>query len=146
MIGSVEFAPGETDVDTELEATMHQSTQDLALKIEAPGTQVRAVEDWNGISIGYVQLPAGTDLGPMLQGLPDDACPVEHWGYVVAGQITVKSTEGETEELKAGDVYFLPPGHTAVTTDGVTFIEFTPHAKFKAVLSHLMQKAGASAG
>jgi hypothetical protein len=50
--------------------------------MEAPGTQWRVVKGLEGMAAEYVQLPAGADFTPMLEGLPDDMCQCPHWGYV----------------------------------------------------------------
>ena len=59
--------------------------------------------DWGGLRSMIVSLPAGTDLAPLLQGLPNDLCPCPHWGYVLKGRIRVTYADGE-EILKAGDL------------------------------------------
>ena len=73
----------------------------------------------------YVELPKGTDLGPLLKGLPDDHCPAPHWGYVLKGQLTVSYLKGEDDVLRAGDVFYLPPGHTGVVQEDFAFIELS---------------------
>jgi len=30
-----------------------------------------------------ISLPAGTDLAPLMKGLPDDLCSCPHWDYVI---------------------------------------------------------------
>ena len=36
-----------------------------------------------------ISVPAGTDFGPLLKGLPNDRCPCPHWGYVLKGRLRV---------------------------------------------------------
>jgi len=38
-------------------------------------------------------------------------CMVEHVGMVVSGRATAAMEGGKVIELKAGDVFFIPPGH-----------------------------------
>jgi hypothetical protein len=58
-------------------------------------------------------MPAGTDDRPLFEGLSDDRCPAApHWGYAIKGQIRVIYAHRE-EVLRAGDLYYLPSGHTA---------------------------------
>jgi CspA family cold shock protein len=68
----------------------------------------------------YVELGPGADLRPLLKGLPDDHCQVPHWGYVLKGSMTIAYADGQEETLRAGDLWYLPPGHTARTDEGVT--------------------------
>lgn len=47
------------------------------------------------------------------------------WGYVVRGQIEFRLASGE-ETYRAGDAYYVPPGHTPVHYAGTEIVEFTP--------------------
>jgi quercetin dioxygenase-like cupin family protein len=38
-------------------------------------------------------------------------CQVEHVGMVVAGRATAAMADGSVIEMKAGDVFYIPPGH-----------------------------------
>jgi quercetin dioxygenase-like cupin family protein len=38
-------------------------------------------------------------------------CQVEHVGIVVAGRATAAMSDGRVIEMKAGDVFYIPPGH-----------------------------------
>ena len=92
--------------------------------------------DWGDLRAMVISLPAGTDLAPLLQGLPGDLCPCPHWGYVVKGRIRVRYAEGE-ETLRAGDLFYLPPGHTPLVEEDAEFVEFSRPAEFQPVLDHL---------
>ncbi len=121
---------------------MREAKENLPMKLEAPGTALRASGGWGGMSTAYVELPAGTDLGPLLKGLPDDRCPTPHWGYVVKGQMTVSYLEGEDDVLRAGDVFYIPPGHTGVVQEDFAFIEFSPEKEFQVSLDNILKQAG----
>ena len=99
--------------------------------------------DWGGLRAMVISLPAGTDLAPLLQGLPNDLCPCPHWGYVVKGRIRVRYAEGE-ETLQAGDLFYLPPGHTPLVEEDVEFVEFSPPAEHDAVLDVVKANAAAA--
>jgi hypothetical protein len=94
-------------------------------------------EDWGGQLVRHLRLPAGTDFTPLLKGLPGDACPCPHWGYVLAGSIRLRFADGTEEVNRAGDVYYWPAGHTGWTDEGVTFIEFSPAVELRPVLEHI---------
>jgi quercetin dioxygenase-like cupin family protein len=39
------------------------------------------------------------------------SCQVEHVGMVVSGRATAAMDDGRLIEMKAGDVFYVPPGH-----------------------------------
>ena len=53
------------------------------------------------------RLSAGVDVDatPLLKGLPGDACPCPHWGYVLKGRLTYRFADHE-EVFKAGDALY----------------------------------------
>jgi hypothetical protein len=65
------------------------------------------------------------DITPLLKGLPNDRCQCPHWGYVLKGQIRYTYDDHE-EVYSAGEVYYAPPGHTAVLEVGCEYIELSP--------------------
>jgi hypothetical protein len=89
----------------------------------AQGALVTRYVEFGDMAIRHATLPAGTDMGPVLQGLPGGRCPSPHWGIVLAGSITITHADGRSETAEAGQVYHWPAGHTGVTEGGVTFIE-----------------------
>jgi quercetin dioxygenase-like cupin family protein len=61
-----------------------------------------------------------------------ELCPCPHWGYVLKGRLQIQYADGE-ETLRAGDVYYLPPGHTGVAEEDTEFLEISPpgqHQRF----------------
>jgi len=39
------------------------------------------------------------------------SCHVEHVGLVLAGRATAAMDNGEVIEMRAGDIFYIPPGH-----------------------------------
>jgi mannose-6-phosphate isomerase-like protein (cupin superfamily) len=39
------------------------------------------------------------------------SCQIEHVGMVVSGRATAAMDDGRVIEMKAGDVFYVPPGH-----------------------------------
>ena len=113
--------------------------EDVPVVIEDNGVEVR-VRDEDGLSVGFVRLPAGADLRPATKGLPDDLCPCPHWGYVIKGQLRVIYADRE-EVIRAGDLYYLPPGHTAVVEEDYEAVEFSPPAGHEQVLDVVKRNA-----
>ena len=106
---------------------------------ELAGPAVRAA-DWGDLRSIAISLPAGTDLSPLLQGLPDDLCSCPHWGYVIKGRMRVSSRDGD-EVLRAGDLYYLPPGHTGIVEEDFEAIEFSPPASHEQVMDVVKRNA-----
>lgn len=38
-------------------------------------------------------------------------CAVEHVGLVISGRATAAMSDGQIIEMRAGDVFYIPPGH-----------------------------------
>ncbi len=121
---------------------MHEVKEKLPVLLEAPDTAIRALSGMGGMALACLELPAGTDLGPLLEGLPDDRCPCPHWGYVLEGKLTVSYRDGGDEKLEAGQVFYLPPGHTATVQEDAAIIELSPEKEYGEVISHVLAKAG----
>jgi len=123
---------------------MRATEKDIALELQL-GEIVTRGEDWGGQLVRHLSLPAGTDFTPLFKGLPGDLCQCPHWGYILSGSITLRYTDGSVEVNQAGDLYYWPAGHTGWTTDGVTFVEFSPATELQPVLEHVgAQLAGSS--
>jgi hypothetical protein len=61
----------------------------------------------------------------LFAGLPGDQCQCEHMGYVINGRVGFRSDGGE-ELFRAGDAYYVGPGHTPVLYVGTEVVEFSP--------------------
>ena len=106
---------------------------------ELLGAAVRG-SDWGDLRSALVALPAGTDATPLFKGLPDDRCPAPHWGYVIKGQVRVIYADHQ-EVLRAGDLYYLPSGHTAIVEEDYEAVEFSPPAAHEQVLDVIKRNA-----
>jgi len=98
--------------------------EEAPIMVDEPVIEGRYVEldDW---TVAFERFPIGSDPSPLFRGLPDDRCQCPHWGYVLSGQLTVTYSDS-TETLRAGDAYYLRPGHLTVLTDGTEVVEFSP--------------------
>lgn len=96
-----------------------------------------------GMACTYAEINAGTDLAPALQGLPDDACPCPHWGYLLKGAIRIRYTDGREEILRPGELFYLPSGHVPVFEEDSAFVEFSPREDYDKVLAHVARGAPA---
>jgi hypothetical protein len=119
---------------------MHQLKQDLPVTMEAPGTKMHNASGWGGMVVGYIELPAGTDFTPLLEGLPNDKCQCPHWGYVTKGAIHLRYADGAEEVTAAGEVFYRPAGHTAWVEEDTALIDFSPEKEHKEVTDHVARK------
>ncbi|MEU6179702.1 hypothetical protein [Streptomyces coeruleorubidus] len=114
---------------------------DVPVALEGDGVELRLMPIGGGMSVGYIGLPQGTDMGPALKGLPDDACQVPHWGYLLKGRIRMRTASGEAE-YEAGQAYYWGPGHVPVALEDSEFVGFSPSGDFQRVIEHVVAQAG----
>ena len=114
--------------------------EDIPVTMEAPGTTMRGLPGLGGMTVAFNEIPAGTDFSPMLQRLKNNSCHCPHWGYVVGGSLLVKYDDGTEETLNEGDVFYLPPGHTAIVQQDLKFLDFSPEKELDEVMTHIAKK------
>ena len=119
---------------------MKINKEELPVTMEAPGTTMKNLKGYGGMTVSFNELPAGTDFTPLLQGLDHDSCHCPHWGYVIEGAMLVKYDDGSEEVLRAGDVFYLPSGHTAIVQEALKLVEFNPTKEFNEVMEHVGRK------
>ncbi len=125
---------------------MRVHKDDIPVKMTVPGATARQQCDFGDttsygtISGEHYALKAGTDFGPLLKGLEDDLCQCPHWGYVMEGEAEVTYTNGETEIVSGGDLYYWPPGHTVRITQDAEMVMFSPQAEHGVVMDHIIQQ------
>ena len=120
--------------------------EDLPITMQAPGTIMRGLAGYGGMTVAFNELPAGTDFTPLLQGLKNDSCLCPHWSYVVDGAIRIRYDDGTEEVLRAGDVFYLPPGHTAIVEKDLKFLDFSPEKERNEVMEHINRKLAETDG
>jgi hypothetical protein len=118
---------------------MHSALTDLPLELEVGAIETRGTE-WGGLLVRHLDLPPGTNFTPLFRGLPGDLCQCPHWGYLLAGSITLRYSDGTEETTRAGETFYWPGGHTGWSDEGVIFIELSPAAQLAPVLDHLARQ------
>ena len=88
----------------------------------------------------YFSLATGTDIAPLLEGLPGDGCQAPHWGYVLAGALVVTYARQEEERCRAGELFYWPPGHSVRVEQDAELVLFSPQAEHTAVIDHMGRK------
>jgi hypothetical protein len=125
---------------------MRIAKRDIPVRIDVPGAVARQKRDFGDatgfgmISGEYFSLGAGTDISPLLQGLPGDLCHAPHWGYVQEGELTVTYADGTNESLAGGDLFYWPPGHTVRVGTDAEVILFSPQREHGEVIDHMLKK------
>jgi ketosteroid isomerase-like protein len=86
-------------------------------------------------------IPAGFDSAPYYRGLPDGMCPCEHWCYLVRGKLRYRFVDGESIEVKAGDVFRVRGGHLADVLEDAELIELTQAEDYRRKAESVKQAA-----
>jgi hypothetical protein len=94
------------------------------------------MSDVGDMTVSFVRLAAGTDLGPALVGLEQDLCPCPHWGYMLEGQLLMRGVEGDTT-YEAGQAFYWAPGHAPRALTDCAYVDFSPKEPFARVIRHI---------
>ena len=105
------------------------SIADLPKTVDVDELTIREA-DWGEIHVSLIACHQTLDISSVLKGLPDDRCQCPHWGMILKGRKVVKYKDRE-EVLRAGDAYYMEPGHTTVTDAGTEWLEFSPAVELK---------------
>ncbi len=119
---------------------MKLKIEDIPVIMEGPGTVMRRQTGWGNFDLGYIELPKGADFTPLLKGLSNDSCCCPHWGYILKGDFRILYGDGNEELLTEGDLFYLPPGHTAIVEEDLKCIMFSPDEMHGEVLDHALKK------
>jgi hypothetical protein len=120
---------------------MNGALDDLPLELQA-GDLVTRYTEWGDMAVRFARVPAGTDMGPVLAGLPGDRCPSPHWGIVLSGAVRVTAADGTETVTRAGEAYWWPAGHTAVMDEETSFLEIGPVEPMRRFSEHAKAKLG----
>lgn len=105
---------------------------------------INHLNGWGGMTVAVNEMPAGTDLAPVLEGLKNNSCQVPHWGYIVKGSLKLKYDDGQELVLKAGDLFYMAPGHTASVLEDLKLLDFSPEEQMKGLIRHVETKIAGS--
>ena len=97
-----------------------------------PPGAVGLMVDLDGMTVGRYTYEPGwrwvDSVGPIVG---TERCHVDHYGYVLSGQLRVVHADGTQTIVGPGDVYHVSPDHQGVVHGDEPFetIEFLPHAR-----------------
>ena len=111
---------------------MRASKADMETSIEEGGIVIQEAV-WGDIHVSFETFGEAFDVTPLHKGCPDDRCQCPHWGYLLRGQMRINYPDHE-EVIRAGDAYYLPPGHHAFYEAGTEAVEFSPNEAFKEMM------------
>jgi len=103
----------------------HTSKETASDRITLEEFDVRLEHLDGGYTVCFESHTADADLANLFRGLPDDRAQLPRWGYVIAGKVGFRFSDRE-ETYRAGDAYYIPPGHTPVHYAGAEIVEFSP--------------------
>ncbi|MEU7134087.1 hypothetical protein [Streptomyces sp. NPDC046261] len=115
--------------------------EDTPVALEGEGVEARLKEIGGGMSVMYMRTAKGTDLAPVLKGLPYDLCQCPHWGFLTKGRIKLRTRQGE-ETYEAGQAFYWAPGHAPEALEDSEFMEFSPTKELDQVIAHAKAQLG----
>jgi hypothetical protein len=89
------------------------------------GLAVERRAELEDITVGIVSIRETHSLKDALAGLPGGICQCPHWGYVFSGAVTCDYGDRE-ETYRAGDAFYMTPGHVPTAEAGSEFVLFSP--------------------
>ena len=111
------------------------TADDVPVAIKGEGVDVRMTEVGE-MTVSFIRLGAGTDLGPALVGLEGDLCPCPHWGYMLEGRLRMRTADGD-HLYSAGQAFYWAPGHAPVAETDCAYVDFSPTEQFAPVIEHI---------
>jgi uncharacterized cupin superfamily protein len=124
------------------ETTMPAFSRDTAPNVQDFGPSEDRGGELDHYTAEFVSIRQAHSLAAMLRGLPGDSCQCPHWGYMLAGRITVTYADRE-ETYQAGDAFYMPPGHVPAAESGTQFLQFSPTSELEVTLAAIQANAAA---
>src|SRR5205823_14653603 len=120
--------------------TMPKLSKDSAPNVQDVGLAADQGGDLDDITVDFVTIKETHSLAQLLRGLPGDSCQCPHWGYLLAGKITVSYADRE-ETYQAGDAFYMTPGHVPAAEAGTEFVQFSPKEQLAETMAAMMANA-----
>ncbi len=104
---------------------MARVSRDSAPEVVDYGPAEDRADHLDGYTVNFTSIREDSDLAPFLKGLPGDSCQCPHWGYMIAGRLTVRYGDHE-DVIEPGDAFRMSPGHVPAAQAGSEFVMFSP--------------------
>ena len=121
------------------------SKESASETVEVEGYEGHLTDLGDGYTVAFETYTADADLSPFFDGLPNNQCQAPHWGYVVRGKVTFKTSDGD-ETFETGDAYHVGPGHTPVLFAGTEIVEFSPTDELQQTMDVVTKNMEAAGG
>lgn len=127
---------------------MRIAKDNVDVQLEIPGAVIRQqqgfgnVSGFDVISGEYFSLAAGVDTTPLFEGLEGNLCQCPHWGYMLAGRLMTTDATGARETVRAGELFYWPPGHNVKVEVAAEIVMFSPQREHSQVIEHMVDKVG----
>ena len=112
------------------------------ITVDTPWFRSGAVE-LGDFTVAFETIREERDSAPAFKGLPDDRCQCPHWGYVVKGRLRVRY-EDHVETLRAGDAYYMAPGHLPSYDEDTELVEFSPRGEYQRTMEVVARNVAAA--
>jgi hypothetical protein len=122
-------------VTTEGAAVQTLTPETVPIVVKDDNVELRMTEVGE-MTVSFIRLAEGTDLGPALVGLEGDSCPCPHWGVMLEGRLLMRVPGGDLT-YDAGQAFYWAPGHAPVALTDCAYVDFSPTAEFAAVIAHI---------
>jgi hypothetical protein len=124
---------------------MPKVSKDSAGQVADYGPAIDRSEHLDDITVDFVTIRQSHSLAELLRGLPGDSCQCPHWGYLLAGKLTVTYSDRQ-EVYHPGDAYYMTPGHVPAAEAGSEFVQFSPKEQLAEVQAFMMASAQQASG
>ncbi len=111
------------------------TVNNVPVAIKDDNVEVRMTEVAE-MTVSFIRLAAGADLGPALVGLDNDLCPCPHWGYMLEGRLRMRTADGD-RTYNAGEAFYWAPGHAPSADTECAYVDFSPTEQYQPVLRHI---------
>ena len=121
---------------------MHYKPEEIPILTPDTGDGcMRSIKAGN-MEIGATWVRKPLDTTPYYKGLPNDACPCDHYGYVVSGSFRIRYLDGSEEKVEAGELYYIPKGHYFLYDEPCHHLEINPHEDLQRLMKHFNAQPG----
>ena len=116
-------------------------TTPVAIDLDVVEGRYAEIDD---LTVSFESFKQDLDVTPYFRGLPGNACPCRHFGYVTSGQVTFRWPDHE-ETYVQGDAYVAGPGHRPLIATGTSVVEFSRTADLRPVMDVIGRNVEANA-